>query len=150
MSLKGPTSPTSSISFESSPWQLARLVWITFQPWPPGTPLRDDGRQEQGARQVCQRVSQRIHGARAQGGIRQVSSCLCRLAQTIFPTDHRMAPLGWSRAADLGAAAAGGSGEPRLSPPPTFGPCGACCQWGRLGEGGAGMPKEIPFASAWR
>ena len=31
--------------------QLARLVETNFQPWPPGTLLRDDGRQEHGVRQ---------------------------------------------------------------------------------------------------
>ena len=35
-----------------------------------------DGRQVHGAQQDCQRDIQRKHGARAQGGIRQVSSCL--------------------------------------------------------------------------
>ena len=48
----------------------------TFQPWQPGPLLRNDGRQEPGAQQDSQRDSQRIHGARAQGGIQEVSSCL--------------------------------------------------------------------------
>ena len=34
-----------------------------FQPWPPGTLLRDEGRQERGAQQGCGREIQRINGA---------------------------------------------------------------------------------------
>ena len=43
-------------------------------------------------------------------------------------------------------AAAGGSCEPQLSPPPTAGPSGACSGLG----GRAGIRKEILFASAWQ
>ena len=72
-----------------------------------------------------QRDSQRIYGARAQGGIQQVSSYLAAPG-----ADHLSG--GWRAAAGLlqgcsilveaCAAAAGGSGDPQLSPPPTVGP----------------------------
>ena len=70
-----------------------------------------------------------------------------RLAQTIFPTDGCAGLLeGCSTWVAACAAAAGGSGDPQLSAPPTVGPSGGC--WGR--GGGAVMRKEISFESAWR
>ena len=106
MCLKGPSSPTSSDSSESSPWQAAGKAYVnylaawhsTMRRWMPGTlalsstllPTRSLD-------------SQRIHGARAQGGIQQVSSCLA-----LPGADHRWRPLVARGLQHLGSGLRGG------------------------------------------
>ena len=97
----------SNIYSTSSPWHSSAAAgkaclyyFKAFQPWPPGTLLRDEGRQERGAQQGCGREIQRINGAarcelKPGPAGKWVSSCL---ASPGADTDNRTSdPLsnGW-------------------------------------------------------
>ena len=87
MYLKGQPSPTSSDSSESSPWKAAGKACADYFS---ALALRDDGRQEHGARQVCQRESQRIRG-----GVKTVWARRCSSAGAAWERHGSGVKVAW-------------------------------------------------------
>ena len=58
----------------------------TIQPWPPGTLLQDDGRQEQ-LNKIANEIVNEYMVRQLKEGHNKIPPALRRLAQTIFPTN---------------------------------------------------------------